>query len=178
MRTEKVIAYYPKLKELTKQANASILLSQIYYWQKKMKREFYKTDKDFREELSMGQREFKTAKSYLRNFTFLKIKAKGIPAKTHYKLNLGLFEQFLFNKSSMDSFESYSDYLKSSEWKSIAKKIRKRDEFKCTKCNSSESLQVHHTSYDNIFNERNHLEDLILLCDCCHKKEHNIKEEV
>ena len=93
---------------------------------------------------------------------------------TVYDLQNYLDPIFIQKTKSKD----YHKYLLSSEWKSIAKKIRKRDEFKCTKCNSSESLQVHHTSYDNIFNERNHLEDLILLCDCCHKKEHNIKEEV
>ena len=43
----------------------------------------------------------------------------------------------------------------------------------CEKCGYEPykaCLQVHHLTYDNIYNEK--LEDLILLCPYCHKKIH------
>ena len=69
----------------------------------------------------------------------------------------------------------YSKFLKTKYWENVKSIVLLRDEFKCTKCNSKTTLQVHHKTYNNHLNELNHLEDLITLCRCCHKKEHNIK---
>ena len=56
----------------------------VYWWYACGEREFYKTDNDFRDELAMGPREFKTAKSQLKKLELVKITIKGIPAKTYY----------------------------------------------------------------------------------------------
>ncbi len=184
MTTKRVIAYYPKLKGLVKNTNACVLLSQIYYWRKKLNRGFYKTDKEFRIELLMNAREFRTAKESLKKYIpFAKIKAKRTPRKTFYDLDIEIFESMAFvdskekplTKSKVDTFDSYKEYLQTPQWKRIAQKVRKRDRFKCVECDSSESLNIHHLNYDNIFNEENHLKDLICVCNKCHKKIHNIK---
>lgn len=71
--------------------------------------------------------------------------------------------------------KNYREYLKSNEWKEIKSLVLKRDGNKCIKCGSSNSLQIHHTTYVNIFNEVENLDDLITLCSKCHMEEHNIE---
>lgn len=87
---EHPIAYMPIYSRVTGSVTAGILLSQIVYWDGKMQhRQFYKTDKDFCEELAMGVSELKSAKKRLVKMGLIGIDRKGIPARTHYKLNLG-----------------------------------------------------------------------------------------
>ncbi len=62
----------------------------------------------------------------------------------------------------------YKTYLTSPEWKSIASKVRARDKA-CVICGSVHGLQVHHTTYKNVFYEDTHLDDLITLCSDCHR---------
>jgi 5-methylcytosine-specific restriction endonuclease McrA len=78
--------------------------------------------------------------------------------------------------TSDDKRKIYYDYLKSSEWNNVRNLILERDEHKCIRCKSTYNLQAHHTTYQNIFNESKHLEDLVTLCFDCHKKEHPDKE--
>lgn len=49
-------------------------------------RTFYKTDADFRDEIGIGPREFKTAKSKLKQLKLITTTCKSIPRKTYYKL--------------------------------------------------------------------------------------------
>ena len=54
--------------------------------------------------------------------------------------------------------------------------VLKRDKNKCVICGSKIKLNVHHTSYDYIFQEKKKLSDLVTLCEYHHKWEHrNIK---
>jgi hypothetical protein len=69
--------------------------------------------------------------------------------------------------------KKYYNYLKSNEWKSIRLDLLEIRGEKCERCASVNNLQVHHLTYDNLFNEAP--EDLEILCRSCHKKEHNIK---
>jgi uncharacterized protein YdcH (DUF465 family) len=66
----------------------------------------------------------------------------------------------------------YETYLHSSKWKNIRKLVLERDGNKCTECDETRNLHIHHKTYENIFNEENHLEDLITLCESCHEKKH------
>ncbi|MGL5713052.1 MAG: HNH endonuclease [Paraclostridium sp.] len=67
----------------------------------------------------------------------------------------------------------YKEYLKSDEWKNIRELVLKRDNRKCVLCGSDDRLHIHHKTYKNIFNEIEHLDDLITLCNKCHANEHN-----
>jgi len=69
----------------------------------------------------------------------------------------------------------YYNYLKTTEWSNISKMVIKRDNNKCTKCGGTYTLQAHHMHYKNIFNEMEHLEDLITLCKICHTQVHSKK---
>lgn len=70
--------------------------------------------------------------------------------------------------------KKYYEYLESQEWKD------KRDELfrirgrRCERCNSSKNIQVHHLTYERVFNEL--LNDLEVLCKTCHEIEHGIRK--
>lgn len=74
----------------------------------------------------------------------------------------------LFNKP-------YKEFLKSKYWKGVRILVLIRDNYTCV-CGSKKKLHVHHKTYDNHFDEHNHLEDLVTLCKVCHEKEHDIKK--
>lgn len=75
-------------------------------------------------------------------------------------------------KTKYDLYKAkYYSYLKSSKWKSIRNSIIE-DRKRCERCYSIQELQVHHKTYENVFNEKD--EDLELLCKSCHRKEHNL----
>ncbi|WP_124558728.1 HNH endonuclease [Pedobacter sp. KBW01] len=63
----------------------------------------------------------------------------------------------------------YNEYLKTPEWKVKRDKVLKRDNYICQGCLENKATQVHHITYQNIYNEP--LFDLVSVCDACH---HNI----
>ncbi len=70
----------------------------------------------------------------------------------------------------------YKDFLKTPYWKAIREKKLRDAGFKCQLCGrSGVSLKVHHNTYKNHgYEHRFNVmeEDLIVLCDECHKKIH------
>ena len=64
----------------------------------------------------------------------------------------------------------YDQYLTSDNWKKKAEQRKKKDNFQCAMCGTAMNLQVHHTTYDRLFDED--ICDLITLCANCHKKVH------
>lgn len=69
----------------------------------------------------------------------------------------------------------YYEYLQTPEWKETRKRALKRAKFSCQLCNETNKvLNVHHRTYERRGNENN--SDLIVLCEDCHKKHHNIEE--
>jgi 5-methylcytosine-specific restriction endonuclease McrA len=68
----------------------------------------------------------------------------------------------------------YQQYLQSSQWKNKRRKVLQRAGYKCEKCGANgSSLQIHHLTYERIFNERS--SDLQAVCDRCHRRLHGIK---
>ena len=68
--------------------------------------------------------------------------------------------------------ERYHEYLFSPEWDLLRKAKLKEAGHKCQLCNASGvKIEVHHRTYERVFHEL--LEDLIALCDPCHKKFHD-----
>lgn len=66
--------------------------------------------------------------------------------------------------------ERYYKYLSSAKWRKLRERVLARDGYACTECCSPDSLQVHHLTYDRVFEEE--LDDLVTLCDTCHGKQH------
>lgn len=69
--------------------------------------------------------------------------------------------------------QAYNLYMASAEWKNKRKHILSRDNYKCTKCGSSNSLHIHHLTYAHFTKELDH--ELITLCHECHQKVHGRK---
>ena len=65
---------------------------------------------------------------------------------------------------------TYSSYIQSAAWQKVRERILARAKGKCEKCRQRPPAQVHHKTYDNLFNERD--ADLIALCVPCHQREH------
>jgi len=60
-------------------------------------------------------------------------------------------------------------YYASREWALKRNAVRTRANGKCERCGSDESCQVHHLSYQHLYNEP--LEELQLVCENCHQFE-------
>ena len=71
---------------------------------------------------------------------------------------------------------SYEEYLHSNHWKNTRKEALKRASYKCQRCSNNKKLHVHHYNYDNLWHETN--KDLIVLCEACHAKAHNLDEKL
>lgn len=67
----------------------------------------------------------------------------------------------------------YYDYLKSQPWRDKRKLALQFYGNNCCLCGSRHDLQVHHRHYRTIFHEN--MEDLILLCESCHRMFHKKK---
>lgn len=79
-------------------------------------------------------------------------------------------------KQKSKEYLKYKRYINGKKFRELRKLVFERDGYKCQLCNSSENLTVHHKTYDNLYNEENHLEDLITLCYICHCAIHKNKK--
>ena len=66
----------------------------------------------------------------------------------------------------------YDEYLSCDHWNAIRMDKIEESDFKCQLCGNEDKLNVHHNNYDNLFMEAK--SDLIVLCESCHKKFHDI----
>jgi hypothetical protein len=71
-----------------------------------------------------------------------------------------------------ESQKRYQEYLSSSEWAQVAVAVKQRAGYRCQVCNSQLDLCAHHRTYENRYNELNHLDDLICMCRRCHETFH------
>lgn len=69
--------------------------------------------------------------------------------------------------------QKYYQYLQSKQWKQKKEYALEYYGRNCGACGSKYNIQVHHKTYKNVFNET--MEDLMLLCERCHRKEHKGK---
>lgn len=82
----------------------------------------------------------------------------------------------LFKKKEKNYKTRYYDYLNSPKWQKIRFKVAKRAKFMCEccgkKCTDKKTLkgfQVHHTTYEHLYDEIKHLDDLMFICKGCHE---------
>lgn len=101
------------------------------------------------------------------------IKSGFYRGKCDYYSFTDLFGDIQMDKEVQKTTKKYLKYLKSKEWatkKSIIFAIKGN---KCAVCGSTENIDVHHLTYERIFNED--IEDLEPVCRECHKKIHSGK---
>jgi len=70
----------------------------------------------------------------------------------------------------------YKEFLSTPYWIAVSQKKKQQAGFKCELCNSKGFLNVHHKTYENHGYEAKNLKDLIVLCNNCHKKFHDIED--
>lgn len=66
---------------------------------------------------------------------------------------------------------NYLEYLESDHWQNLRVLCRARFNEKCAICHDEKTLQCHHRIYRRKYQDTV-VEDLILLCDSCHKMVH------
>ncbi len=66
----------------------------------------------------------------------------------------------------------YKEYLQTHRWRATAELVKERDDRRCQVCRSCNKLNVHHRTYEHIFHEIFHMEDLVTLCEYCHGRHH------
>ncbi len=74
--------------------------------------------------------------------------------------------------STVPTISPYQVYLQSDGWKKRRAEAIDRAGRRCQLCNSVDSLQVHHRTYERLGNELP--ADLIALCRSCHAKFHDV----
>lgn len=76
----------------------------------------------------------------------------------------------LYDNASPRTHLSYHEYLKSKQWQEI-RRVKLRDAmYQCSKCPSTERLEVHHKTYERLGYES--MRDLEVLCHECHAEIH------
>jgi len=69
----------------------------------------------------------------------------------------------------------YKEYLKTAHWIRVSILAKEAANNKCQLCNSTGILHTHHRTYQNLGHEK--LGDVIVLCQACHEKFHNMVAE-
>lgn len=67
-----------------------------------------------------------------------------------------------------EAWDKYNEYLNSEKWKVKRKKVLERDNYLCQACLTNKAEQIHHLTYNNIYDEP--LYELISVCKRCHIK--------
>lgn len=66
---------------------------------------------------------------------------------------------------------AYNAYLESSHWKNLSRLTKERDNYECKQCGRTRWLVVHHRRYRKNLRDCT-INDLVTLCDPCHKTLH------
>jgi hypothetical protein len=67
-------------------------------------------------------------------------------------------------------WNNYKEYLNSQKWYNKRNKVLERDKYLCQACLKNKAIQVHHLTYERVFDEP--LFDLVSICLPCHEKLH------
>lgn len=77
-------------------------------------------------------------------------------------------------KDYVNNQMTYKRYLSTPYWQLVSNLARRKAKYKCQLCGRNNCLNVHHKSYINKGFEIMNMEDLIVLCQDCHQKFHEV----
>ena len=91
----------------------------------------------------------------------------------HKKYHKRYLDSALYEMQRIEKRENdYKEYLASPLWKEKRKQVFGKDGSLCVMCWTSEwPREVHHRKYDK-FKKEDEINDLFLLCSCCHNRHH------
>lgn len=69
-----------------------------------------------------------------------------------------------------DWFQKYDEYLATPAWEARRAAVMKRSAGLCEGCRERPATQVHHLTYEHVFDE--FLWELVAICNSCHKRIH------
>lgn len=72
-----------------------------------------------------------------------------------------------------DGYELYLNYISSDDWRYKRKRILQRDGNICQACLAAKASEVHHHTYDNLYEE--FMFELVAVCRPCHERLHSKK---
>lgn len=75
-----------------------------------------------------------------------------------------------WQRQQQDRSSEYAEYLNSPVWRTKRQKVLERDNYVCCGCLVNKATQVHHLTYEHIYDEL--LFELVSICDDCHAKAH------
>lgn len=90
---------------------------------------------------------------------------------------------FKINKDDPE-YKKYKKYIASKDFKAVKDAVFARDNYACCACgwhlseydaekkSNKRTLQCHHKEYRHLYDEMNHLEDLVTMCSVCHRAIH------
>jgi len=84
-----------------------------------------------------------------------------------------IFKPLKKKKVTHKKKQEYYAYLRSPVWKEKRKFALQFYGNECGLCGNKHDLEIHHRTYKNIFKEP--MEDLMILCETCHKRHHKNK---
>lgn len=121
----------------------------------------------------------KKSKNNIKNFYKLQDKVKGLQKESiinPIKENSALIKNIIKPKKKKEKVKKskfnkkYINYLKSAKWRKKREELFKVRGKLCERCGGDNIIQVHHITYDTLFDEN--LDHLEVLCKCCHIKHH------
>ncbi len=134
---------------------------------------FFNTSDNIEQDTNIKRDAQKKYIDQLESLSLVECSLRGIPRRKFFRVNLKEYAKHI-SAGKLPADFNYTEYLQSNKWKKIARKIRAKYNYKCAECNSTIDLNVHHLTYEHIGNEQKHLDDLVLLCNKCHKTAHGI----
>ncbi len=98
------IALEAKYVQITGSPAAGILLSQLCYWAKKAKADwFYKTQSEWSKETGLTRSMIESAQKLLVKLNILIIEKRGLPAKNYYQVDFETLDQLVDNLAQTDA---------------------------------------------------------------------------
>lgn len=100
---DRSITFHRCFVRVTKSVTGALLLSQALFWQARAKQSdgwWFKTQADWKEETGLSRQELDTAKKACSKF--LKCEVRGIPATSHYKVDLKALQTSLLETRKLE----------------------------------------------------------------------------
>jgi len=82
-----------------------------------------------------------------------------------------------WDEAKQERKDTYTEYLKSDDWKRKRYVVLKRDNWKCVHCGVS-ATEVHHKKYAPFSIGREPIEWLESVCNNCHSNQHGIEKNL